>query len=173
MMNYAVQPVVCLNGTWTVDDETLAAVYLALKADGTAENISGPSVDDEHGFVAFMHRDDVHPLLMLADGKVGGIAWLSHVTGHSAWTHFAMLRWAYRHHTLGLAQAATAYWDSFEVEGVPFLRVLMGATPKRLPKAVAFAKRVGFNVIGEVPYIDDGAHPVVMTYRVNARLNHG
>lgn len=173
MTQYTVAPIVRIDGMWTVDDETIAAIYLAMQAEGTAPNISGNTVSTPDGFVDFLHREDVHPLVMLADSRIGGVAWLSHVIGRSAWAHFGMLKWAYREHTHKLALAALDYWDAFDTpDGEPFLRVLLGATPKRLSKALSFVRRVGFVEVGEVPYIDDG-HPVVMTYRTNWRLQDG
>jgi hypothetical protein len=156
------------DGHWTLPDETILALYAELQRERTAENISGSTIHTPEEFLAFVRSPGIFPIVMALWGDVGGAAWLTHAGRYHAWVHVVFLKWAHGPIAHRLAGAAFRYWDAMDRDGEPLLKVLLGATPVAFKPAVAFAKRVGFTILGEVPYVEDG-DPVVFSYRVNER----
>lgn len=166
----AVIPYVRLSdGEWTIPDDAILAFYHQLQAEHTAQNISGNVIHTPAQFLSFMQSGQVFPVIMAHDGEIGGGAWLSHVGKASAWVHVAFLRWAHGPLAERMAAAAFEYWDAMQQNGEPVLKVLLGSTPASFRPAVSFARRLGFTILGEVPYVENGS-ATVFSYRVNARL---
>ena len=149
-------------GHWTLPEETLLALYAELQREHTAANVSGRTIHTPEEFLRFLRSPEVFPVVLTMHGDVAGVAWLTHIGKYHAWLHFAFLKWAHGPLAERLAQAGFRYWDAMERDGEPLLKVLLGATPVAFKPAVAFVKRVGFTVLGEVPYVEDG-NPVMFS----------
>lgn len=169
-----ITPYVLLStGQWTVPDHVLAALWDEMDRDATLGSIRSPVLQDAGDWVRFLQDRNIFAVIagvVLNEALYpAGVCWLSHVGKGHASAHFTFLKrfWG---RTDMLARAVLAYWDGMRADdGSPSLRVIIGGTPAGNRLACAFVKRVGFTVLGEIPYLADG-ESVMLSYRVHPEL---
>ena len=153
------------NGTWSVADEKIVALYHELDAEGSIDLVFRDGMQASAEFLAFLKNPQQIPVLQVLDRQVVGVAWLNQVVGNSAQTHFLLTKACWGGHNVEMGHRVVKYWFSFPGADGPLLDVLLGNTPARLKLATRFIKRLGFVALGTIPYLDgDG---MVVSYQVN------
>lgn len=155
-------PYVELNGRRTLTDEMVAAIWEQMLADGTANVVFGGSVKDKEQFVTMFKNHNIFPILIGVGEVPAGVAWLSDVGKNYAHGHFCLFgnSWG---RALPVGKAILDYWFSMHKDGLPVLDVIIGKVPATNKLAVAFIKKLGFEILGTIPLIG-GDMGLVISY---------
>ena len=110
------------------------------------------SITSAKQFVDMMKHPSNLPVIAY-NGEILGFGWLNDMAKNRALAHFCMFREAWGKHTLEIGHKFLDYWFSLEQNGEPLFRVLVGNTPPWNKPAVSFIQRLGFKIVGEIPYV--------------------
>ena len=67
-----------------------------------------------------------------------------------------------------MGKTLTNYWFDFnQNDGTPLIDVLIGQTPEWNRKACKFLLRIGWHVLGTIPYLADG-EGMVLSYAIRS-----
>lgn len=110
------------------------------------------SVKSEKDFIATMKRNGNLPAFAY-DGNVLGFAWLNDIAKNRAVGHFCMFRETWGYQSLEIGKRFIEYWFSMKDKGRPIFDVIIGNTPPENKKAIGYIKRLGFEVVGHIPYV--------------------
>jgi hypothetical protein len=169
-----VAPYVRAGEEWTVPENVLRYIWQDMEREHTIASIRGEAIPDEDAWVTFLQSQQIFPVIVyvvLNEGVyAAGACWLSHLGKHNAFAHFTFLKrfWG---RTEQLARAVLEYWDGLRRDdGTPLLKCLVGGTPSENRLAVAFARRMGFTVLGAIPWMHD-EDAIVVSYRVHPEVS--
>jgi len=166
-------PYVLMDTDWTVPTNALVYAWEELISDGTAEAVfGGTRVRDAGSFVEHCQsRSHIVAVYVDLTGQGLGITWLSHCERNTARYHIATLKRAWRHQTPTIAMMGARYYFAFPgVDGAPLFDVLIGTIAASNRRAVAFARRMGCTVVGEIPHAACG-EPMIITYMTRDQAN--
>lgn len=153
-----------LDGAKTFNDKTLAAIYETLKGDGVLDRVFyDKSMKTPDDFIQFMKSPGNYPAMVVVDDKIQGIGWLNGIQGKAAFAHFAFFRESWGAYSEEMGEALMEYWFGFGGES-PMLDVLIGQIPAWNKKAISFIKRLGWNVLGNIPHLADGGDMTISYY---------
>lgn len=96
-----------------------------------------------------------------------GVAWLNNCNGGRAFAHFLFLKKAWGEIAGQAGKIGLDYWFSFKVGDEPLFDVILGLIPSDNKRAVRYARRLGFSVLGDVPKMfrfDDVPHSGTVVY---------
>lgn len=148
-------PYVRLESGWSVTDEMMARVFLAMKEEGKVERVFFSSkVESSIDFIARMREPGTYPILLIDNKDLYGVAWLNNVADNNAMVHFCLFK-AAKAYTDYLALLAHRYWRSWKhpVTGKPILDVFIGIIPSVNKAAILAAKRSKYIELGTIPKI--------------------
>ncbi len=83
-----------------------------------------------------------------------GIAWLNGLGKNYAFAHFFFLKEAWGRESFEAGQIIQRYWFSLGDEQL--FKVLIGNIPSVNKPAIDFVKKLGWTVLGEIPYMARG-----------------
>tara|TARA_R110000751_G_scaffold208951_3_gene312819 strand:- start:436 stop:909 length:474 start_codon:yes stop_codon:yes gene_type:complete len=135
-------------------------------ADGIIRRVFlGGAVHDADTFLTYFSTPATLAVLVLFNGKISGLGWLSNVEGRSALPNFFFLKSTWGRQSLQMAQMLLRYWFSFPGNGddETALDILVGMTPAKNRLACRFVKRLGFTIVGEIPRIANGG-PMMISF---------
>lgn len=136
----------------TVPDVYWTGIWAKFVKDGTADSVfCDGSVTDSTSFTDMMGYVFVHPHIVLYDGKLAAIVWLTNLEGKMCRGHFVVFRqfWGKSRH-IG---SAMRQWllEQKDSSGNFFFDVLVGMIPASNRPAVNVAIKAGFRHSGTIP----------------------
>jgi len=121
-------------------------------------------------FFEYFTRNDNFPVLVFFHDNFAGYAWLNGLSCKRAFAHFCFFNSVWGS-TETIADAVLDYWFAMpDKDGTHLFEVLVGATPEDNRLAVRFNKRMGFNQIGVIPYMEHNK-PCVISYKTRSEHN--
>lgn len=162
--NAVVVPYVELDGAWLVPDRVVFAFWQVMEDEGAGwtlfrgADMSGPK------FLTMLKRPTNVPVLFFERGTETpiGVAWLNGLTDNFAFAHFYFVQEAFGPMAETCGRLCGAYWMKLGVDK-PLLDVIIGNIPSVNTSAIAFVKRLGWTVLGEIPYMA-GGDAMTVTY---------
>lgn len=150
-------PYVEINGARTVSDDFMRKLFEQMVEEGSLGQVFYQGeVKTADEFLAFMKQPANFPLIAFSFELPAAVAWLNGIGKNHAFCHHWFYRRTWGQGSKKVAEAILEYWFSWE-----FLDVLLGLTPEKNHRAVAFAKRLGFTVLGSVPRIAGGEAAII------------
>lgn len=135
------------DGTWSLSDDMLRAVWHQLALDGYADAVFyDGSVRTADEFVGYMKLPGNAPVFVMDNENRRAVfaAWLNGITSNSAYGHFFGIgRGNYRPE---MAQMVVEYWEKMGL-----FSVLLGVLPAMNLRAIRVALDAGFIILGVVP----------------------
>lgn len=150
-------PYAQVDGAWSVRDADVKHCWRKMEEEGTARIVfwSG-SVKTEDDFLAMCKAPANIVVFVISDTDFLGLAWLNEVSGNHAMAHFCFFRDSWGTDSIEMGEMVLSYWFSFEYEGEPVLKVIIGNVPDFNVKALSFIRKLGFIRVGEIPHIAGG-----------------
>jgi hypothetical protein len=147
-------PYIEINGTWTIPDDAMKALYRLMEKEKTAKKVfySG-TVKNEHEFLGACKAKNSHTVVILQEnGHPGGIVWLNNFQATSAQIHFCMFREIWGTMSVEAGKMAVDYFLGLnKPDGSPMINVLMGATPEHYDTVISYIQKVGVTIVGRIP----------------------
>lgn len=163
------------DGRVSLSDDFLATFYERARRDGIIDAVWRDKADSNEKFIGFMHSaladpPGILPIFAFEDMQPVGLAWLTDLGPVNAFAHFAFLKTTWGRNSRKIAHDILAHWFSWRhIDDRPLLQVIIGSTPNDNMPALAFIRRLGFTVVGEIPYLADGK-PTVISYLTQERF---
>ena len=147
-------PYVELNGTRTASDNKMAELFKSVVDQKLLRwvfcegHVRGP---DE--FLRVMKDPGNLVVLVVVGETISGFAWLNELRTNRATAHFCFLKDVWGKTAVKAGKQIIDYWFTFTKEsGSQMFDVITGLTPANNHKAISFIKRMGFTILGEIPY---------------------
>lgn len=136
----------------TVPDGYWTGIWAKFVKDGTAETVfCDGEIADAEAFASMMNYVFVHPHIILYDGALAAVVWLTDLEGKMCRGHFVVFRqfWKKSRH-IG---SAMRQWllEQKDSSGNFFFDVLVGMIPASNRPAVNVAIKAGFRHSGTIP----------------------
>lgn len=162
-----------VNGVPTLTDPQIAGLFERLKEEGLLDPIL---YSDDVGkitrrsFVEFFKAHGKVFWLVIFDDKLAGLVWLDDFGHRTARMHFCFFKWLTKTR-LTVQVARELLWQLLDMKfnrGVS-LRVIRGETPAFNKLALRFIRKVGLEVVGEIPHAayrhsTDTSCPMIISY---------
>jgi len=155
-------PYVNLNGSMTLADSTVKQCWDKMINDGTAKVVFPDGINNAEEFLSFMKSPFILPQLIFYKNEVAGFTWLSEVCKNSAVGNFCFFKpfWGYGIPE-ELGQLVLDYWFAFPGKDGPLFDVIVGKTPEGNRKAIQYIQKIGFTILGAIPYLSRGRGMVI------------
>ncbi|MDI6741620.1 MAG: hypothetical protein QMD11_02680 [Smithella sp.] len=135
------------DGSYTMPDEFLHAIWKQLAADGNAHRVFyDGAVKTAEDFARFMKLPGNYPVFVMdpEKQKIVFAAWLNGVSANAAYAHFFGLgRGSYRPE---LSNMIVGYWEKMNL-----FSVILGVLPAQNSRAIHVAVDCGFEILGAIP----------------------
>ena len=154
-------PYVCIDGAMTVPDTSVKWCYDQMVKEGLLKTVFPEGIGRDE-FVAFTKSPAVLPQFIYDDKTIAGFTWLSEIGRNSAVGNFCFFKshWGY-----GIPEEigrdVLDYWFSFPGKDGPLFDVIVGKTPEWNRRAVKYIERLGFNILGTIPYLSRGRGMII------------
>ena len=154
-------PYVEINGQRTLSDEAIRALWEQMIYEGTAHVVFNETVKSSDDFLRLFKSPNVFPVVAGHGALAMGMAWLTDVGQNYASGHFCMFNASWGALSYEVGNEIIKYWFSLQKEGKPMLDVVIGKVPETNRKALKYIERLGFNIIGTIPFISSGKGLVI------------
>lgn len=156
-------PYVEVNGQYTISDYYVGQTWEKIVQDGSHRwLIYDGSVKCKEDFIRMMKLPTNIPCFPIWNNEIRGVAWLNSLNGDSAFCHHCMFKEMWGGQAQAIARRILDYWFNIDMDnmglkspktGDPLINILLGVTPTNNKFAVNFVKKMGFNIVGEIPTI--------------------
>ena len=154
-------PYVEINGQRTISDAAVRALWEQMVYEGTAHIVFNETVKTSDDFLRLFKSPNVFPVLAGINGIAMGAAWLTDVGPNSAVGHFCMFKSSWGFYSYDVGEEILKYWFSLKKDNKPMLDVIIGRTPADNRKALKYIERLGFQLLGTIPYLSGGKGLVI------------
>ncbi len=169
-----------IDGVRTLRDLQIAAIFEIARKEKILPTVMY-SDDFEHWspekFLLFMKNEARVCWLIFQDEKLAGWVWLDDFGHRTARVHFCLFGWISKARlTVPIGKEVLRRLFDMEFRNGVKLEVIRGETPAFNKLAVRFLKRVGMQIIGEIPsaayrHQDDTSYAMVYSYINRELLN--
>ncbi|MDD5189410.1 MAG: hypothetical protein PHE50_00025 [Dehalococcoidales bacterium] len=112
------------------------------------------TIKTEEDFRQLIKEKNNFALFGFVDRRLAGVAWVNALYDNHASPHFCIFREFWGRYSQSLGRRAIDCWFSIKNKyGKHLLDILTGVTPSEYKHAVRYISRLGFIVIGELPYV--------------------
>lgn len=144
-------------GAWIIDDYKVMAAFDGLVADGTLETtFPSGDIDSPDDFLIFAKSRGTMMTFLYTEEQLAGFAWLSHLQQGWALGNFALLKRVWGPESLIIGRALLNLWFHMERGDAPVFETIGGVTPSDNRRALAYIKRLGFTLVGNLPVGETG-----------------
>lgn len=145
-------PYVELEGRRTLTDSQVIAGFDGLVSDGLVETVfpSG-EITEPDDFLTFARSPGVLMTFIYAREQLAGFSWLSHLQRNWALGNFALYRSVWGPKSTEIGKTMLNLWFHMEHQGRLCWQTIGGITPSENRRAIAYIRRLGFTIIGEIP----------------------
>lgn len=164
-MSFNIIPYVHHDEKWSVPDIVWAHIWQKIEDQGlhTITWRDG-ELSSAWDFFRFLVLGKSLVFIVMEEDKIIGMCWLNSFHKEIACGHFIFFREVWGKKTIEAGRAVLDYWFAMEKDGRKLFKVIVGRTPADNKLAVSFIKRIGFEVLGEIP------HYGVMSFARNNQL---
>lgn len=149
-------PYVELDGTRTLTNSQVMAGFHGLQSDGTLDTVfPGGEILEPDDFLHFAKHGGWAMTFIYAEDRLAGFAWLSHQQRGWALGNFALLKTVWGARAIEIGEMVLNLWFHMEHGGEMLWQTIGGVTPSANRRAIAFIRRLGFTLVGEIPVGDD------------------
>lgn len=148
-------PYTKLNGEYTIDDNTLIALYYKMLGDKTFEIVFyDGEIRTSEDFLRLLKSKENFPAFVIEDNKIKAFAWLNDLKDNHAIAHFCVFKESWGNGVRDFGIEMLKYWFSFPKEdGAPLFDIILGVTPSGYKVVLKFIKDIGFHIVGDVPQV--------------------
>ena len=147
-------PYVEKDGEWSIPDPLMLGIYNKMVEQNLIDIVFvNGTVRDEESWMRFIKNKSN---LIHVEGNekfVEGIAWLNSFGHNYAFAHFCIFQEMWGKDTVPLGEKTLTYWFSLNDRGNALLDVILCQLPTSNNFAVSYIKKLGFNILGEIPQI--------------------
>ena len=143
-----------VDGEWTLSDEALEYIWVKAQEQKLDKIVfTHGGLKSRHDFITMMKNPSNLPIIIADEEKerAVGIAWLNGIGHDYAHSHFFFFR-EYWGNSEKYGNEILNYWFSLGEEK-PLFKTLIGVIPESNRRAISFAKRLGYEFIGNVPHV--------------------
>jgi hypothetical protein len=178
MNKLGILPITLIDGTPTVPDQVMRAVWFQMCAEDKAKTVFYDGyVNSVETWMAFIHSPANLAILIhtVDDPRACCVAWLNSFSGHFAFAHFCVLGKP----EPGLGELVLQFWANLKNDaGKPFYDLILGLIPHSNQKAQRFVERLGFEEVGVIPKVctmvyEDRKEPGVLYHFDLGRYRNG
>jgi hypothetical protein len=178
-MNWKILPYVQVNGSYTLPDDAMTAIWDLAEKEGITQQVFYDGVIHDHKtWLALCKspRNNMHTIW--CDEKIAEVGWLNDIDRNSASAHYFMFRWTWGKHTKEIGHMMLDYWFNFKSGDRFLFDTIIGKTPSDLRTATIFLRKAGMTVLGEIPHIAYNAYKkqttgIVISYMTREGFYHG
>ena len=146
-------------GGWSVKDDTMGYVFdKMLKYRLVRRVFPAGEVADPDKWQQMIKRQGNIVHIVTNERDIVAVAWLNGISHNHAFAHYCCFPEIWGKDTVTVMRQSLKYWFGFKADAKPMLDIILGRTPASNKLAVAFLKRVGMTVLGEIPDIGIDAY---------------
>ena len=137
--------------------------YTRTKEDGLLKWVFQDELLTFPQFLEYFTTPTNFPVLVFDKDMFAGYAWLNGLEGKRGFGHFCFFKRAWGE-TLRLGNAVLDYWFAMPSGSEFIIHVIVGSTPTDNSLALRYNRKLGFEQIGVIPYMDHGK-PCMISFK--------
>lgn len=149
---YAIFPYFKADGAWSLSDEHMMNIFDRILSDGHGDIFRNGTAYTRESFLELMQSGHNNSFVLMVDGLLAGILWISNFDHKTARGHFCTFNGVKYSDKIGIfRQAMKLVLHLKDRDGTYLFDTIVGYTPTRLKIAIMCVKACGGRIAGTVP----------------------